>query len=116
MHVLCDCETIKEFWKCVIDLINVNINNNIYKYVENDVMLGCLNDHLSMNEEQIVNFFISNATWIVWKRRCCIKFENYWIHNQKIKQWLVASLKFKKQTLMCSRNKKIQTISTTLVL
>ena len=38
MHVLCDCETIKQFWKCVIDLIKVNINNNRYKYVENEVM------------------------------------------------------------------------------
>ena len=35
MHVLCDCETIKGFWKCVIDLIKVNINR--YKYVEKDV-------------------------------------------------------------------------------
>ena len=81
IHVLCDCGTNKEFWKCVIDLINVNINNNIYKYVENDVMLGCLNENLSMNEKQIVNFFILNATWIVCKKRCCIKFEDYWINN-----------------------------------
>ena len=29
MHVLCDCETNKEFWKFVIDLINVNINNKL---------------------------------------------------------------------------------------
>ena len=57
MHVLCDCETIKEFWKFVIDLINVNINNNIYKYVENDVMLNVmLNANLSMNEKQVVFF------------------------------------------------------------
>ena len=46
MHVLCDdCVTIKEFWKCVVDLIYVNIINNRYKYknvVENYVMLGCL--------------------------------------------------------------------------
>ena len=31
MHVLCDCETIEEIWKFVIDLINVNINNNMLK-------------------------------------------------------------------------------------
>ena len=116
MHVLCDCETIKEFWQCVIDLINVNINNNRYKYAENNVMLGCLNENFSMNEKQIVNFFILNGTWIVWKRRCCIKFEDYWINNQQTKQWLVASLKLQKQILMCSRNKKIQSISTKLVL
>ena len=66
---LCDCETNKDIWKFVIDLINVNINNNIYKYVKNDVILGCLNANLSINEKQIVNFFILNATWIVWKRR-----------------------------------------------
>ena len=116
MHVLCDCETIKEFWKFVIDLNNVNNNNNRYKYVENDVMSGCLNANVGMNEKQIVNFSILNATWIVWKRRCCIKFENYWINNQQTKKWLVASLKFQKQILMCSRNKKIQNISTKLVL
>ena len=53
MHVLCDCETIKEFWKCVIDLINVNINNNRYKYVKNDAMLGCLNENSNMNMEKL---------------------------------------------------------------
>ena len=74
------------------------------------MLLGCLNANL-MNDEQIVNLFILNATWIVWKRRCCIKFENYWINNQQKKQWLVAALKFQKQ-ILCSRNKKIQTIST----
>ena len=52
MHVLCDCETIKEFWKCVIDLINVNINNNRYRYVENDVILGCLDKNLNLKEKQ----------------------------------------------------------------
>ena len=118
MHFLCDCETIVEFCKCVIGLINVNINNeslliftfirrmthlylsfinvNInnesliiftfirpmthlylsfisiinndrYKYVENDVILGCLNDNLNMKEKQIVNVFILNATWIIQK-------------------------------------------------
>ena len=66
---LCDYETNKDIWKFVIDLINVNINNNRYKYVQNDVILGCLNANLSINEKQIVNFFILNATWIVWKRR-----------------------------------------------
>ena len=71
MHVLCDCETIKEFWKCAIDLINVNINNNRYKYVENDVMLGCLNENLNMNEKQIVNFFILSATWMYGKEDVC---------------------------------------------
>ena len=68
-------------------------------------MLGCLNENLNVNEKQIVNFFILNATGIVWKSRRCIKFENYWINNQQTKQWLVASLKFQKQILMCSRNK-----------
>ena len=93
MHFLCDCETIVEFCKCVIGLINVNINNESliiftfirpmthlyltfisiiindrYKYVENDVILGCLNENLNMKEKQIVNVFILNATWIVWKR------------------------------------------------
>ena len=53
-----DCKTIKEFWKCVIDFINVNNNNNRYKYVENDIMLGCLNENLNLNEKQIVNLFI----------------------------------------------------------
>ena len=48
MYVLCDCETIIEFWKCVIDLINVNINNTIYKYVENDVMIRCLNKNFNI--------------------------------------------------------------------
>ena len=51
MHVLCDCETNKDILKFVIDLINVNIINNRYKYVENDVILGCLNANLSMNEK-----------------------------------------------------------------
>ena len=77
MHVLCDCETIKGFWKCVIDLIKVNINSNRYKYVENDVMLRCLNENLSMHEEQIVNFYILNATLILWKRRCYLIFSQY---------------------------------------
>ena len=105
MRGLCDCETIKEFWKFVIDLINVNINNYRYKYFEND-------GNLSINEKQIVNFFILNATWIVWKRRCCIKYENYWINNQQTKQWLVASLKFQKQILMCSsKSSKILNMS-----
>ena len=104
MHVLCDCETIKEFWKFVIELINVNINNNRYKYVENDVMLGCLNANLSMNEKQIVNFFILNATWIV-------------LNKQSADKTMVSSVtKISKEILMCSRNKKIQTISTKLVL
>ena len=39
IHVLCDCETTKEVWKFVIDLIIVNITNNRYKYVENDVRM-----------------------------------------------------------------------------
>ena len=30
IHVSCDCE----FWKCVIDLINVNDNNRLILYVE----------------------------------------------------------------------------------
>ena len=50
MRGLCDCETIKEFWKFVIDLINVNINNYRYTYFEND-------GNLSMNEKQIVILF-----------------------------------------------------------
>ena len=93
MLVLCVCETIKEFWKFVIDLINVNINNNRYTYVEHYVMLEFLNANLGMNEKQVVNL---NATWIAWKRRCRIQFENYWIHNQQTNQWFVASLKYKK--------------------
>ena len=34
MHVLCDCETIQEFSKSVIDLINVNIIIQRHKYVK----------------------------------------------------------------------------------
>ena len=45
------CETIKEFWKSVIGLINVNFNNNRCRYVENDVILGCLNKDLNMKRE-----------------------------------------------------------------
>ena len=67
MHESCDSETIDEFGKCIVDLINVNNNNIKYKCVENDVILRCPSENLNMKEKQIVNCFILNATWIVLK-------------------------------------------------
>ena len=46
LFVLCDCETIKEFWKFVIILIDVNSNNDRYRYVGNKVLLGFLYNHV----------------------------------------------------------------------
>ena len=63
MHVLCNCETIKEFWKFVIDLINVNINNNWYKYVEKDVMLGCLNANLEADTRSNIFLHLAHAAY-----------------------------------------------------
>ena len=46
-------------------LINANINDNRYKYVENDVTIRCLNKNLNVNETQVVEkdimYFVSDV-------------------------------------------------------
>ena len=114
IHVLCDCDSIVGFWKFVINIIITNISS--YKYLESEVILGCMNGNLCMREKQIVNFFILNAKWIVWKRRCRIIFENDWINEKNMLYWFVNDLKYQQQLLMSSKNTSVRYLAEKLIL
>ena len=74
-HILLDCDTLGSFWNIVIDMVKVNCET--YTFNEKDVML--VNCSQNNWERKIVNFLFLIAKWIVWKRRCVVKYENNWV-------------------------------------
>jgi hypothetical protein len=77
-HILLECDSQGDFWKEVIRSVKENVDG--YSFKEFDVML--------INQEsEVVNWFFMNAKWILWKRRCIIKFDNVWINEATLIRW-----------------------------
>ena len=43
-----------------------------------------LNTSENKQELQFVIFFFLNAKWILWKRRCTVKYEQIWVDEQMV--------------------------------
>lgn len=94
LHLLVDCDLIKEFWKCLIAFIKRGIPT--FQYKEDIAMLGCTtsnSSYLTQGEIDAVNFIVLNAKWIIWKRRCTMKYDNVFLTEDEMWNLFVAHLK-----------------------
>ncbi len=97
-HILLECDTQGEFWKEVIKIVKSSEEH--YEFKETDVML--------VNEEScLVNMFLMNAKWILWKRRCMIKYDNRWINDTSLIKWYKNVMSEKCMIGKLSKNQKV---------
>ncbi len=97
-HILLECDTQGEFWKEVIKIVKSSEEHYVFK--ETDVML--------VNEEScLVNMFLMNAKWILWKRRCMIKYDNRWINDISLIKWYKNVISEKCMIGKLSKNKDV---------
>ena len=97
-HILLECDTQGEFWKEVIKIVKSSEEHYVFK--EKDVML--------VNEESgLVNMFLMNAKWILWKRRCMIKYDNKWINDTSLIRWFKNVMAEKCIIGKISKNKNV---------
>jgi hypothetical protein len=90
-HMLVDCETVREYWTAVLILITKNIPSFVYN--EQCTILGCTDTLMSIDEQNMANFIILNAKWIIWKRRCVKRYEGIYVSEQDMWKWLVKYIK-----------------------
>ena len=71
IHVLIECDSLGEFWCHIIKTLKSTIDVN---FQVNDLILICPSG-LNLSEYII----IEEAKWLVWRRRCLIRYENVWV-------------------------------------
>ena len=96
-HILLDCDSQGDFWKEVIRCVKTNVDGYCFKEI--DVMLLNL-------ESEVVNWYFMNAKWILWKRRCLIKFDNVWINEATMIRWYKKFIDEKSRVGRMSSNLK----------
>ncbi len=93
LHLVADCDAVKEFWKSLISLIRKSVPS--FKYNEEFVLLGCTQSNsgnLSEAEVEMVNFLILNAKWVIWKRRCVTKYDGKMITQEMMWNWFKSDV------------------------
>ncbi len=107
-HLLLDCDTTHNFWRAVIQMIRTNCED--FHYHERHVFMGYMDDDVQTNN--IVNFILLNAKWLIWKRRCIIMYDAKWMDEEGLWEWFVNVLKSAKQmgTHECLVSKKVKTL------
>ena len=102
-HLLVDCETIVNYWKAVINLIRTNVPR--YKFQEMHVTIGCFEDRYNVKETGVISYIIMFAKWMIWKRRCVVRYEQKWINEETLWKWYNSQLSMQKgmQDLIKSR-------------
>lgn len=88
LHLVADCDSVREFWMCVITLIRKSVPK--FEYNDEIVLLGCTKANcgsFSKTEIEIVNFLILMAKWIIWKRRCVYKYDGGDITQEMMWNW-----------------------------
>ena len=93
LHLVADCDAVKEFWKSLISLIRKSVPS--FKYNEEFVLLGCTQSNsgnLSEAEVEMVNFLILNAKWVIWKRRCVTKYDGKMITQEMMWNWFTSDV------------------------
>ncbi len=73
-HLLVSCSSIVKLWKWVEYICSV-LYNKQFALNKEIILLGMLNDS---NIDKIINMILHICKWVIWKRRCVVKYEKVW--------------------------------------
>ncbi len=75
-HMLIDCDSLGEYWNFV-KLIFRRLCDVVIMH-ERSFYLGIYDFDIETNTEHVLNWILEEAKWIVWKRRCAIRYDDVW--------------------------------------
>ncbi len=82
-HMLFNCDALGEYWSCVFRLLKCVLSS--IKVDEQIFFLGFnKEEHPILNTRHVLNFVLAESKWIVWKRRCIIRYDNKWLTDKQM--------------------------------
>jgi hypothetical protein len=81
-HMLVDCESLGEYWNCVFRLMRLLYDISID---ESMFFTGIqLTNPECTDVEKVLNFILEESKWMVWKRRCIVRYDDVWLNDKQM--------------------------------
>ena len=80
-HLILDCDTLGDYWSYVVHLIRKLCH---VKVSEKMFILGDLESEIEITADKrlVLNWLLEEAKWVIWRRRCKIRYEEVWINDR----------------------------------
>ncbi len=112
-HLILDCETLGEYWNCVLNwiqkLCDIDVQEKMFY-----LGLTSNNSDVTLAVHQVINFILEEAKWLIWKRRCKIRYDEFWCNDNQMVKMLESRISKKKLLLyhQYSPNESLRVLNT----
>ena len=96
-HLFAKCPAFESVWNYVLYLLK---HFSVTSLLEFHMIVGFIEDD---KKYDVVNMIISIARWIIWKRRCALKYEKNFVPEMPVMNEFKCSLKNHVVTVLTSK-------------